>query len=346
VRVAGGRVEAGTAASLWLLAGHLASGAPLLISYRGRLLPTPTLLPTPPFRVGVSYEGAYLSQGVLALDGNGSWYPRILAAGAGGAPLAPSTALTLTVVGDPGPAVYTVLTRSGSGWRLPAGAPWPRVLWLSGPYAVYRAGSVVVAAPPGAPPDTAGLAPYESSWPALWPWLPGAGRTLYAVTSPVATAPLLAGSLLALPGNQPYCVPPDPVTAACGGVVASPLAARLLLATLAWENVLGFSGGNLPTLEPASPPGDQRDLLLPVLAALSVWRSETGSEAAAVAAAWTSRTALPVVGTLSESQAAAARQLAQSSAFASPAGVQALARSLAAQAVGLTVTEVLHDAGA
>jgi hypothetical protein len=346
VRVAGGAVEADTAASLWLLAGHLGSGAPLVITYRGRLLPTPTLLPTPPFRVGVSYEGAYAAPGVLALDGNGSWYPRLLAAGAGGAPLPSAMALTLSVVGDPGRAVYTVLTQSGSGWRLPPGAPWPRVLWLSGPYVARRLGALVVATPPGSPPNPAGLAPYESSWPALRPWLPGAGQTLYAVTSPVATAPLLTGSLLALPGNQPYCVPPDPVTAACGGVVAAPLAARLLLSSLAWENVLGLSGGNLPVLQPAVSAGDERATLAPVLAVLSVWRSETGTEAATVAQAWTGRAALPVVGTLNATQAAVAAQLARSPAFASPAGVQALARTLAAQAVGLTLQEVLHDAGA
>lgn len=345
VRVDGQAVEPGTAASLWLLAGRLASGQPLRITYSGRLLPAATLLPTPPFQPGVAYEGGYLAPGQLLLDGNGSWYPRILAPGAGGAPLASARQLVLAVGAGAGARAFTTLTRgSAPGTYLsPAAGPWPRVLWLSGPYHLVDWPHAQLAAGPGpAAVAAVGLAPYVSSWGTLWPWLPGAGPTLEAVVSPVATHPLLSGSLLALPGNQPYCTPPDPVTAACGGIVAAPLAARLFLSQLAWANALGLSGGNLPRLAAETPTNDARAALVPVLAVVSSWRGLTGPAATEVAAAWTHGQALPAVGTLSAAQRQEAAQLAASAAYASPSAFRAFAARLATvpPATGLTWTMV------
>ncbi len=345
-RVSSGNVLAGTAASLWMLSGPLKGGVPLVITYRGHLLPSPTVLPTPPFMPGTAYEGAYAGHHALYLDGEGSWYPRLLAPGGGGAPIGGSTSIRLTVAGNTGLAGFTTLSQVGRSrvYTTPAGSSWPSILWLSGPYQPDSQQNATVAGAPGV--DLSGLTPYLGAWSSLSRWLPGASSHLDAVVSPITTRPLLAGSLLALPGNNPYCVSADPVAGGCGVPPASDLGARLTLAELSWANVLGMSGGNVPALAPAVPVGDGRGQILPVLAALSVYRSLSGTSAAMVAQAWTKGADLPVVGILDATERTEAAALAGSAAFTSPAGVSGLAAALGRVGSGSPITwsEVIHDA--
>ncbi len=346
VRESSKNVLAGTAASLWMLSGTVRGGTPLTISYQGHLLPVPTFLPTPPFAPGTAYEGGYAGQHALYLDGNGSWYPRLLAPGGGGAPLGGSTSIRLTVAGDTGRAGFTTLSQIGHShvYTSPIGVPWPSILWLSGPYQPDDLGGATVSGAPGV--DLAGLTPYLAAWPSLAPWLPGASSHLDAVVSPITTRPLLAGSLLSLPGDNPYCVASDPVAGGCGLPPASGLGARLTLAELSWENVLGVTGGNIPALSPGSPVGDERAQIVPVLAALSAYRSLSGTTAAMVAQAWTKGADLPVVGILDGVQRTDAAALLGSAAFKSPAGISRLAAALSrvGPANPITWAEVLHDA--
>ncbi|MGC8488202.1 MAG: hypothetical protein ACP5QO_08280, partial [Clostridia bacterium] len=336
----------GTASSLWLLSGGITSGAPLSIAYRGRLLPAPTFLPTPPFRPGISYEGAFAGQRSLYLDGDGSWYPRLMAPNGGGAPLPGSTSVRLTVIGSAGTAGFTTLSEVGHTdvYTLPSGSPWPSVLWLSGPYQPTSVGRAVVAASPGV--SLGGLDTYIAAWPSLWPWLPYASARLDAVVSPIATQPLLADSLLAVPGDNPYCTSLDPVAGTCGTAAATDVTARLLLAALSWQNVLGVSGGNVPALAPAPAQGDQRQQILPVLAALSAYKSLSGAEATVVAEAWTKGADLPVVGVLDATERAEAQTLLASPAFQSSSALNSFAASLSRVGVQnpLTWAEVTHDA--
>jgi hypothetical protein len=126
-------------------------------------------------------------------------------------------------------------------------------------------------------------------------------------------------AFVAMPGNQPYCIPADPVVGACSTSEPTSPAAWLRLAALGWENALGLAPGGSRVTTPAWPAGDQRRQLLGVLAAATVIRADAGGPVArAVAlAGYQRRAPLPVVGRLSAARAAELKQLVAWAARAS-----------------------------
>jgi hypothetical protein len=295
----GSRVWSGTAARLVSVSVPGGSGT-LTVQYTGHLLPLATWLPTPPFRVGSTYEEAYAGGGRVYWGGSGSWYPRILAPGAGGTPLYFPVALSFTVTGP---------SRGFPVWSPTAAAtagPPPDTLWLEGPYhATVVDGVSVYSRRPITPLQTASLSTYTAALKLLAPWLPGGSTTLPAVVvNPLAIRATLTPLVLALAGNQPYCAPSDLVTGACGAQIPSSVTAWLRLAQMGWSNALGVSAGTMPMWQPAFPPGDVRAEILPVLAALTVIRADRGGALAARVAAlgFQHPGALPVVGRLDATQ--------------------------------------------
>lgn len=329
---AGGRVLAGTAARLVAVRVPGGSGT-LGLTYGGRLLPLPTWLPTPPFGPGNSAATAYAGDGRVFWSGAGAWYPRLLAARGAGAPVFMPTSLSWHLTGT-GPRVvaWSGLPSPGATGMLPS------VLWLQGPYHETVADGVSVYTRRGVGPvQLASLSAYAAALKVMAAWLPGdAGRVPVMVVDPLLTRPAMTPAFVALAGNQPYCIPVDPVVGACSTSEPTQAAPWLRLAVLAWRNALGLAPGGSLATTPAWPAGDQRQQLLAVLAAATVIRADAGGPVArAVAlAGYQRRAALPVVGRLSAAQAAELKQLAGWAATASAsqwAGMMARVASTAAR---------------
>lgn len=316
--VRGGALDPNTAASLWQISlGALPTPTVnLQVDWRGRLLPVPTLLPTAPFGLGQAYEGLYLAPRRLFLDGRGTWYPQFLAPGAGGAPIDLQDVLTLRIASTgSGVSVATSLApnpnRGTYGWS--GAGPLPSILWLAAPYSstVDQGISIWTRRPfSGSTAAVYGL--YANALRTLMGWLPpeASGSVPMMVASPIDAHPLLAGGILTVPENQPFCIPADPIVGTCNSAAPSPESAMLEVSLLGWKTALGLSGGNLPGWQPQLAAGDQRTQMAPVLAAVTVWRATTGSEATALAAAWAHGSTLPVLGRLSSGQIRMARELA------------------------------------
>lgn len=336
----GARVLAGSAARL--VAVRVPGGTGTLgLSYQGKLLPLATWLPTPPFAVGGASALAYAGGGRVYWSGAGAWYPRLVAAGAGGRPLFMAAALSWTVTRSRFPHWSAVP---------PLGAPGilPAVLWLSGPYhATAVDGRPVYTRRPVSLLQAAALAPYVAADQGLARWLPGStGAVPPMVVNPLGTAPAMTPALVALPGDSPYCAPADLVAGGCAPPNPSTVAPWLSLANADWQNALGLAGGGGSAVggPPVFSAGDQRQTLLPVLAAATVIRADAGGPVArAVALAGYQRpAALPVLGRLSPAEVAELKQLAGWAAGASPSAWSAMvARVAQAAAVGpLTWSDV------
>jgi len=313
----GGRVESGTAARL--VAFNLSSGDGVLtISYSGRVLPLATWLPTPPFAVGTTPEGIYAGDGRLYWDGTGSWYPQLLAPKGDGAPLFQPTTLSVRVTGR-GQASQPLRTRLAARPGV-----LPAVVWLEGPYRVTTVDGVrVYARRPWTSTQRAVLSDYAAALHGLEAWLPGSTSQLPAmVANPLGTSPEMTPSLVALPANQPYCQPDNPLLGGCAPARApSALSAWLLMARLAWSGELGLSTGTLSAFQPVFPAHDQRGALLAVLAAATVVRADAGGPLARSVAAlgYQHPAPLPGLGRLTRQQAAWLKQLSGWAASASPA---------------------------
>ncbi|MDA8200756.1 MAG: hypothetical protein M0Z54_15250 [Thermaerobacter sp.] len=312
---AGGRVLAGTAARLVAVRVPGGSGT-LGLTYAGRLLPLATWLPTPPFGPGSNAATAYAGGGRVFWSGAGAWYPRLLAARGAGAPIFTPTSLSWHLTGT-GPRVsaWSGLPRPNATGMLPS------VLWLQGPYHQTVVDGVSVYTRRGVGPvQQASLSAYAAALKVLGRWLPGeTGTVPVMVVDPLLTHPAMTPAFVALPGNQPYCIPADPVVGACTTSEPTSPAPWLRLAALGWENALGLAPGGSRVTTPAWPAGDQREQLVGVLAAATVMRADAGGPVArAVAlAGYQRRSTLPVVGRLSAARAAELKQLAGWAASAS-----------------------------
>jgi hypothetical protein len=313
-RLGGGAVGTGTAAGLWEVLGALPSRAAIAIAYYGTLAPEPTWIPAPPFVRGGNYEGAFLDPARLFLDGAGTWYPRFLAHGEGGAPLYTPATMVLALEGAMPSAVTANLAVSGFQARFQGPAALPQVIWMAGPFRRTLVDGVpVYTAHPVSASAVAAYGTYAAALKAVEPWLPVRSRgPLAIVRSPLASIPLMAGGTLAAPENQPFCTPVDPVSGQCGSAPPTAETAYLRIAVAGWENGLGMPDPNLPALAPVYAAGDERGALLAPLAAVTAWRGARGTSLApAIAAGWEKGTPLPVLGTLTPSQRAEAAILAR-----------------------------------
>ncbi len=333
---AGGRVLAGSAARLVAVRVPGGSGT-LVVTYGGRLLPLATWLPTPPFAPGSGAGAAYAGGGRVYWSGAGAWYPRLLAASGAGRPIFVPTSLSWHFTGPrsafpawsglPGPGATGVL---------------PSVLWLQGPYRATEVDgvSVYTRRAVGAV-QQASLSAYAAALKVLSPWLPGAAaRVPVMVVDPLLTHAAMTPAFVALPGNQPYCVPADPVVGTCTAPEPTGAAPWLRLAALGWENALGIVPGGTRATTPEWPAGDQRQQLLGVLAAATVIRADAGGPVArAVAlAGYQRRGRLPIVGRLSAVRAGELKQLAAWAATASASQWEGMVAHVAGAAARGPVT--------
>jgi hypothetical protein len=297
---AGPGLVPGTAARLYRLQG---SGAGALrLGFSGRLLPVPSALPYPPFPLGQAFEGAALGRGRAFFDGRGTWYPLVV--GPGLRPAAPSRVTLRLRLSGAGAPWQGVSTRRYVGYSLPP------VIGTSAPYRTFTGSGWVLGAASAPPPGArAVLDTYARAARLLAPLLPGdlpAAGPLRAVVSPLLLHPLLSAQVLWLPGAEPFCVPPDPVAGGCGGAPPDLEAATLLLARTAWQARLELPGGNLAL--PAQAGRAAAAAELAPEAAVTAWRA-LGKDPA-VAAAWESGAALPVLGRLDAAQRTRAAALA------------------------------------
>jgi hypothetical protein len=320
-RLGGAAVGAGTAAALWRVVGSVPPEATVQISYYGPLLPAYTWIPAPPFQRGVAYEGAYVNPTHLFLDGNGTWYPRFLAREAGGRPLYVRVHLNLALEGAMPPTVLHALTVRGFQATSPGAGALPAVIWLAGPYRKTGvAGIPVFTAHHLSPQRVGAYAPYAAALRAVVPWLPARARGPLAIArSPLLVHPLLSHGTLVAPENQPYCIPPDPVTGNCQGPSPTPLSALMRVAWLGWLDGLGLPDANLPPLTPVFGEHDQREGLAAPLAVATAWRAAAGPTRALIRAAWESGRPLPVVGALNAVQRRQAAMLVGALGAVSPA---------------------------
>jgi len=298
----GRRLVPGTAARLYRVR---AAGPALQVSFAGQLLPAASALPYPPFPPGQVFEGAALGAGRAFFNGRGTWYPLLV--GPGLQPASPSNVrLALTLTGTRWP----WFGAAGSTWN---GPTLPPVLGAAAPFRSFSGpGFTLRADAPPSPAQRAVLGTYARAARALHAVLPaafGAGALPVAV-SPLLTHPLLSAGTLWIPGNQPFCVPPDPVAGDCSGGPPPLEAATLLLARLAWQEQLGLPGGNL-ALAPTAADAAAQGQVAPE-AAVAAWRAL--GQPAPIAAAWTAAAVLPVLGGLDAAQRTAAAALAEPAA--------------------------------
>jgi hypothetical protein len=260
-----GAAVSGTPVRLAGLAGALPDGATRLwrvtltapvrrlhlrLGFGGTLLPAPSVFPYPPYSAGSSPELAAVGQGRAFLYGDGTWWARPAARGGALVPIALSLRLHLDGLARGAQLVST--GRAAAGRPGAATLRWRRafpadvIVWAA--VGAWR-GSVdgVVAYLP-APPAAATRRAYGGyAWAMrrLGPWLGGRVATL--VSMPLAAPPRYRTGLLAADGDQPFCVPTDPVTGACGGAAPGRAAALWTLAVWGWQGILGPSASTAAT---------------------------------------------------------------------------------------------------
>ena len=221
MRPLGGRaLVPGTAARLW--EAVVPPGGMLALRFAGTLLPVPSSLPYPPFPVGQNPAGAALGRGRAFWNGDGTWYPVLLGTSA---TLSPGRVrLHLTIRGGRGRWLGLPAQRGGNGLTLDwSGARLPAVIGVLGPYRSFSGSGWQL---------WAGAAPSPRQRQVLTTYAQASGGPLTFALSPLQTKPRWADGILWLPGDQPFCAPPDPVTGSCRGVAPTPAAAAAVLRRL------------------------------------------------------------------------------------------------------------------
>lgn len=292
----------GTAAFAYRVAVH---GTQVKLQFAGQLLPRPSTIPYPPFLPGRPTEGAALGHGRVFLDGDGTWYPRLL--GPSGKALRPLRVhARLQILGAEGSWVGAPTRTNGDVRAMDiVGPSWPSVIGEEAPFGDQRGPDWrLFNSQPALPIARQVLYTYAKAERLLRPYVgdtvPSGPLTI--ALSPLIQQPVWAHGTLWVPG-QMFCVPQDPVVGTCRSTAPTLQQAALRLSLLIWQDRLQLPMGMRSTAANIAAPA--RNALLAHAAVAAYHALGNDPE---IAAAWNARAALPVLGPLTPEARRLARQ--------------------------------------